>query len=293
VPTRILRDWTDSEALNSVSSDAERFFTRLLMKMDDYGCFHGDTRLLRANLFPLLIDRIREADITRWIAECEKAGMVRSYDSGGRRFIFVPKHGQRLRDAKHRFPVPECNNLPKSAATCRELPQVAPSRGKSRPDADADADADADTDGGSGGETHASPASVVTPTPEPFDVFWAAYPKCDRKTDRKKCAVIWKREKFDAKLDMILVGLKKWKRSETWTKSAGKYVPLVTTWLCGERWVDAPDPAPVEADPDDNGFVRRPVTHDDFKPSDFVSQEVYEATIKQLEDEGTLPKLVK
>ncbi len=122
MPNRILRDWTDSEALSSVSAHAERLFTRVLMKMDDYGCYVGNPSLLRANLFPLLVDRIREADISLWIAECEKAGMVRSYVSGGKQFIFVPKHGQRPRDSvrKHPAPPPEIDESPQIAASCGE-----------------------------------------------------------------------------------------------------------------------------------------------------------------------------
>ena len=53
MPSRILRDWTDSLRFDGLSAEAERLFTRLIMKADDYGRFHADPRLLRAGCFPL------------------------------------------------------------------------------------------------------------------------------------------------------------------------------------------------------------------------------------------------
>jgi len=41
MPNRILRDWTDSDRVNSLSAEAERLFIRLIMKADDYGRYLG------------------------------------------------------------------------------------------------------------------------------------------------------------------------------------------------------------------------------------------------------------
>jgi hypothetical protein len=103
---RVLRDWTLSDKVNSISVHAERFFTRLIMKADDYGCFFADNRLLKANLFPLLLDSIREADITRWMAECQKAGLIVIYDDKGKSYVQIVEFRQRLRTMKSRFPMP-------------------------------------------------------------------------------------------------------------------------------------------------------------------------------------------
>lgn len=102
----MLRDWTQSEKIDQVSGDAERFFTRLIMKADDYGCFWGDIRLLKANLFPLKLDKIREADITRWIAECVKAGLILFYEVNQKRYVQIIDFRQRLDRAKAKFPLP-------------------------------------------------------------------------------------------------------------------------------------------------------------------------------------------
>src|SRR5215475_9590904 len=109
VPNRILRDWTDSFAVNDLDAHEERFFVRLIMKADDFGRFHADTRLLKANLFPLLPD-IRDTDISRWIAACEKAGLIRCYvDGRGRQFLEIQNFRQRTRQSESRFPAPSEN----------------------------------------------------------------------------------------------------------------------------------------------------------------------------------------
>lgn len=76
------------------------------MKVDDYGCFYADARLLKANLFPLRMDKIREADIPRWIAECEKAGLIALYESSHKQYLQILDFRQRLDRAKAKFPLP-------------------------------------------------------------------------------------------------------------------------------------------------------------------------------------------
>lgn len=112
MPNRMLRDWTGSDKVNSLSVHAERFFTRLIMKVDDYGCFYADTRLLKANLFPLLLDDIREADISRWKAECQKAGLIALYAESGKEYVIIKDFRQRLDRAKSKFPLPKTTDTP-------------------------------------------------------------------------------------------------------------------------------------------------------------------------------------
>lgn len=106
MPNRMLRDWTNSEKVNSLSVHAERFFTRLIMKADDYGCFYADARLLKANLFPFLLDTIREADLLRWMAECQKAGLIVLYESSNKQYLQIAEFNQRLRQKTQKFPLP-------------------------------------------------------------------------------------------------------------------------------------------------------------------------------------------
>ena len=106
----MLRDWTQSDKVDLLTSEGERFFTRLIMKADDFGCFWGDTRLLKANLFPLKLDKVREADISRWIAECVKAGLILFYEIESKRYIQIQDFRQRLDKAKAKFPLPTKSN---------------------------------------------------------------------------------------------------------------------------------------------------------------------------------------
>ncbi len=126
MPTRILRDWTDSETVNTISWQAEVLFTRLIMKADDFGRFHANPKLLRSLLFPLR-DGLRDADITRWIAECEKAGLIRIYvvndekSKDGKSFLEIENFGQRLRAEKSKFPEPPSNFEAKKTKNVRRL----------------------------------------------------------------------------------------------------------------------------------------------------------------------------
>lgn len=111
MPNRMLRPWVNSEKVNALSVHSERFFTRLIMVVDDYGCFYADTRLLKANLFPLLLDSIREADLLRWLAECQKAELIVLYEVESKKYLQIVDFKQRLDRAKSKFPKP-VNGLP-------------------------------------------------------------------------------------------------------------------------------------------------------------------------------------
>ncbi len=115
---RILRDWTDSENIDKLSFQAEVLFVRLFMKADDYGCYHANPKLLNASLFPL--KSIREADITRWLTECQDSGLIALYENSGKKYLFIKNFGQRLRTMKRKFPEPDINNpVSDLSATCQ------------------------------------------------------------------------------------------------------------------------------------------------------------------------------
>lgn len=106
----MLRDWTLSDRVNSMSVHAERFFVRLIMKVDDHGCFHADSRVLKSFLYPLLSDSIREADLVRWMAECQKADLIVIYESSGKKYLQIKDFRQRLDRANSKYPLPLIEN---------------------------------------------------------------------------------------------------------------------------------------------------------------------------------------
>jgi hypothetical protein len=108
----MLRDWTDSDKIKLLSVHAERFFVRLIMKADDYGCLFANISLLKASLFPLMLDGVREADISRWMAECQKAGLIVLYEATGKRYLQIQDFRQRLDKAKNKYPLPNSTDFP-------------------------------------------------------------------------------------------------------------------------------------------------------------------------------------
>ena len=106
MPTRLLRDGIlDSEAVNSLSACEEVFYRRLMSAVDDFGRFDGRPSVLRCRLYSLQLSSIREADISRWIAACEKAGLIALYEVDGKPYILLHKLGP-PRAAVSKFPAP-------------------------------------------------------------------------------------------------------------------------------------------------------------------------------------------
>jgi len=99
----MLRDWTDSLKLDGISADAERLLIRLIMKADDYGRFHAEPRLLKAQCFPL-IDNLRPNDLTRWLDELSTRQLILRYEADGRSTLAIVNYGQRLKKSVAKFP---------------------------------------------------------------------------------------------------------------------------------------------------------------------------------------------
>ena len=106
MPIRLLRDGIlDSDAVCSLSFPAEVFYRRLMSAVDDFGRFDGRLSVLRGRLYALQIDKVREADITRWIAECEKAGLIALYSAVGKPYVLFHKLGSpRAKESKYPAP---------------------------------------------------------------------------------------------------------------------------------------------------------------------------------------------
>lgn len=120
MPNRVLRDTTDSENVNKLSILCEVFYYRLMMKADDYGSFHANPKLLKANLFPLR-DNITEINITDCLKELVDCSLIFTYEDENRQYLRIIRFGQRLRNMRSKFPEPKSvtkndSNPPPSAA---------------------------------------------------------------------------------------------------------------------------------------------------------------------------------
>lgn len=101
---RLLRDWTGSEAIDLLSEGAEVFFTRLIMKADDFGCYYGNPKILSSTLYPL--KKLATDKVARFRDECATAGVIQIYSVDGKDFLHIPNFGQRLRAMNRKFPEP-------------------------------------------------------------------------------------------------------------------------------------------------------------------------------------------
>jgi hypothetical protein len=108
---RVLRDWTCSEKINELSIEAEQFFTRLIMKADDFGRFYGSAKLLKAQLYPLKDINLKSIEKHR--DECVKFGIILLYHNDGKEYVEIQDFNQRLRIMKSKFPEP--------SATCGQM----------------------------------------------------------------------------------------------------------------------------------------------------------------------------
>jgi hypothetical protein len=71
MPNRILREGIlTSERINELSPEAELFYRRLMSVVDDFGRIEAHPAILRAKCFPMKLDTVSEADVSRWLTEC-------------------------------------------------------------------------------------------------------------------------------------------------------------------------------------------------------------------------------
>lgn len=116
MPNRIIREAIlSSEKMALLGWPEEVFYRRLMSIVDDYGRYEANPQLLRARCYPLQTDAVRAADISRWMAACQKAGLILCYEVSGKCYLEVSNFQQQQRSAS-KYPAcvaPEiiCNQL--------------------------------------------------------------------------------------------------------------------------------------------------------------------------------------
>ncbi len=155
----IREGWIESERVNQLDAAAEVFFLRLCLRADDFGRYHANPVLLRANLYPLR-EEVGSKDIPKWLEACESAGLIVCYEADGKRFLEIPKFGQRMRAAVSKFPPP--------AVTCQSNDGHVSDR--RRPESESEGEAEAD--GATRREISRIPTSLKTPA---FEAAWSKW----------------------------------------------------------------------------------------------------------------------
>ena len=119
MPTRDIKEsCRTSRTLAKISAGAERLFWRLTTYADDYGRMPADADVVRAACFPVMLDTVRQVQISGWLDELATVDLIRFYaGADGKRYAFFPtwaKH-QRTRAKHSKYPAPT------SAGTCQPM----------------------------------------------------------------------------------------------------------------------------------------------------------------------------
>jgi hypothetical protein len=116
MPNRIIRESAlISETLAQLSHGAERLFWRLTLVADDHGRFDANPAVVKARCFPLLVDRIRTADVVKFLTELSRE-CIHLYTVESRQYGYFPNwlKYQRTYGLKSKFPEPpaDSGNVP-------------------------------------------------------------------------------------------------------------------------------------------------------------------------------------
>lgn len=106
MPNRILRDGIiSSERVDRLSGWAQEvFYRRLISVVDDYGRYYANPSLLRAACYPLKLDKVSNADVGKWLSDCENAGLVSTYEVDGKRYLQLLDFRQQVRAKESKYP---------------------------------------------------------------------------------------------------------------------------------------------------------------------------------------------
>lgn len=133
----------ESETMAKVSFDCRYAFVCLTLTVDDFGRYEANPKILRARLFPLDLNKVSEADVSRWITLWVDSGLVSVYAVTGKRYLQVNKWEQgRAKVSKYPEP-PTQDSAPQQMQTsvniCKHMSTHVPD-----PDPDPDYDPDPD-----------------------------------------------------------------------------------------------------------------------------------------------------
>ena len=211
MPSRLLREGIlSSERVDQLDAAAEVFYRRLMSKVDDHGLYDARPSILRASLYPLRVDRVREADISRWIAACEKAGLIALYTHEGKPYLQM-RDTRWVARSEPKFPLPTPENSCKQPKTPVVLFGV-----------------------GVGVEDvkQSAPAGAGL-----FDEFWTEYPKKVGKDAARRA--FDKRKPTRELLAQMVASIRAQVKTTAWQKDGGQFIPAPLVYLNQRRWEGA------------------------------------------------------
>ena len=224
MPNRIIREAIlTSERIDKLDAVSEVFYRRLMSKVDDHGLYDARPAILRSSLYPLRVDRVREADISRSLAACQSAGLIALYQHDGKPYLQMLDTRWQAR-SEPKYPLPsEENRVPmKTAANnCAQVQTTAPVFV---------------VEVGVVDEKHPPP-----PRGGGFAEFWSLWPAHKRKVGKDQCLRKWESKGCAEIADAVMQSLRQNIASEDWKKNNGEFIPAPLVWLNQARWE-----APIE-----------------------------------------------
>ena len=224
MPNRLIKESIcTSPNLDALSPEEEILFYRLIVNCDDYGRLDARPTIIRAKCFPLKIDRIKDADINKWLSALVAHKLIVLYTVDGCQYlqIITWSDHQQVRARRSKYPAIEHgvitsdingNQMITSDIKCPRNPiQSNPIQSESNP----------------------NPMGVDKNL---FNTFWEKYPRKVAKAAAEKSFAKLKPDK--KLLNLILEKLELYKKSDAWQKDGGQFIPYPATWLNGRRWED-------------------------------------------------------
>ena len=240
---RILRDGIlTSERVNQIADDPSKevFYRRTFSVVDDFGRYHAHPSLLRAALYPLRLDQVTDEDIQDHLSSCELAGLLQTYESGGKRYLQLNDFRQQLRAMKSKFPSPDGRTSSACAADGHQVRSIR----KQIP-------SEAESETRSGGENPNRENSER----QVSEALWSAFERCrdlhQNCTDpdhagRMFLSLIDRGEITEADAPLMESGMKRWLDSFAWSEDQKRYSSewrKFSAWITGFAWRGNPAPS--------------------------------------------------
>lgn len=232
MPNRILREGIITsrrmaELENFAGWFGEVFYRRLMSKVDDYGRYTADPALLRPELFPRQLEKVREPDMSRLLAACEKAGLITLYTLSGEVYLEMRDFRQQTRAKASKYPPPPASD-DRMRSTCVADAQHVRAYTETETETETDKPLSAVADAGG-----AYPPGLLR--------LWEhSPPKARDRSSRQQCLAEWKRQKCASIEEKVIAGMEAWKRSEKWLENDGQFIEGLHRWIKARKWDELP-----------------------------------------------------
>lgn len=134
MPNRILKETICTSCeIDNLSLGAERLFYRLIVQCDDFGRMDARLPIIRAKCFPLKLDKVKDADVKKWLKEISDAGLIKIYTVDSKPYLYFvnwSKHQQK-RANYSKYPAPD-DGVISDDINCNQSQEDVPEKRESR-----------------------------------------------------------------------------------------------------------------------------------------------------------------